>query len=687
MRAFTLEVLSVRSCDRLGGWCILTEMFVWRKPEALGGMEPARSVPHSLEGTELNPYWVETAGMKRISSNFWLALSLVFAAGYSVIWLKAAFASKYIMQADAGMYMFWMQRFTDSTLLPNDLNVAYHSSISPIGYTALYQGIAPLGMSPVLLNKLLPIALTLVTTVYCFAFCLQLLPVPAVAFVSTLLFNQHLWLTDDVNSATPRAFVYPFFFAFLYYLGRGAHKNTGDATLTGGNDSPHPQSLSLGRGKLKRSPFSLGRRAGDEGHPYAATVTNLWIDDVLAIVALGLIGLFYPTMMFVAVGVLAVRLVGWSKGRLRLSQQRRDYLLLAAGVVVAGLVLIPFGLLGQAEFDPLVTVAQARAMPEFQAPFGRISYFNDRDPLNFWFDGIHSGLGLSLNPVIVSVGLLLPVLWFFPRQFPLVKQCRPDLVLLPQMLVASIALFLAAHALLFRLFLPSRYTMHTLRMVVAIAGGLALCMLIDAAVRAYQTRWRGRQARFIGWGIAVLVAMPLVFYPQIFWQKHFTKAGLVTGSVPALYEFFQQQPKDSLIATLSGEADNLPVFAQRSVLVSGKYSIPYHPAYYNQMRQRAIDLIHAQYSPSAADVGAFIQQYGVDFWLLERSAFTPDYLNGRWLRLFEPANSEARAHLASTTRPVVEQAMQRCSVFETGNLVVLQATCVEERRQEVKGKR
>ena len=602
--------------------------------------------------------------MQRLSSKFWLALSLVFAAGYGVIWLKAAFAGSYIMQADAGMYMFWMQRFSDPTLLPHDLNVAYHSSISPPGYTAVYQSIARLGMSPVLLNKLLPIALTLTTTVYCFRFCLQLLPVPAVAFVSTLLFNQHLWLTDDVNSATPRSFVYPFFFAFLYYLSRGA--------------------------------------------------------AIRAIVAIGLVGLFYPPMMFVGVGVLAVRLVSWAKGRLWLSKRRQDYRLLAAGVVVAGVILLPYGLLGHAEFGSLVTAAQARVMPEFQAPLGRISFFNDRDPLNFWFDGIHSGLGLSLNPIIVSVGLLLPFLWRFPNRFPLVKQCRPAIALLPQMLVSSIALFLAAHALLFRLFLPSRYTMHTLRMVVAIAGGLALCILLDAAMRSYQQHWgskngqhsplvadtpttpytphrsaersrrsptpqpphrsaeRSRRSptpvKLVVWSASALLAIVLLFYPQIFWQKHFTKAGLVTGREPALYEFLQQQPKDSLIATLSGEADNISVFAQRSVLVSPKYAIPYHPVYYNQIRQRAIDLIHAQYSLDPSEVEAFVQKYGVDFWLVERDAFTPAYLNDRWLHLFEPAPTEARAHLA-TAPPVVAQRLDRCKVFETGNLVVLKAAC------------
>lgn len=556
--------------------------------------------------------------MRHVPSRFWFILSLTFAFGYSLVWLKVAFAGKYIVQSDASMYVFWMQRFTDPGLLPNDLNVAYHESISPIGYTALYKSIASLGVSPRLSNKLLPIGLTLATTVYCFRFCLQLLPVPAVAFVSTLLFNQHLWLTDDANSAIPRSFVYPFFFAFLYYLGRDA--------------------------------------------------------NVRATIAIGLVGLFYPPMMFVGVGVLAVRLVSWAKGRLCLSKQG-DYRLLLAGVVVAAIILVPYGLLGHAKFGSMVTVAQARAMPEFQETTGRISFFNDRDPLNFWFDGIHSGLGLSLNPVIVSVGLLLPLLWLHPHRFPLVRQCRPAMALLLQMLIAAIGLFLAAHALLFRLFLPSRYTIPTLRIVVAIAGGLALCILIDAATRVYRIRWQGRKAQYIVWGAAFFVAIPLVFYPQIFWAKHFTKVGLVVGQEPALYEFFQQQPKDSLIATLSNEGDKLPVFAQRSVLVSAKYAIPYHPAYYNRIRQRAIDLIHAQYSLSLTDVQEFIQIYGIDFWLVEKTAFTPDYLNGRWLKQFEPANTEARLHLA-TAKPVLAQMVERCQVFETGNFVVLQAGCI-----------
>ncbi|MBA3921325.1 MAG: hypothetical protein H0X31_06335, partial [Nostocaceae cyanobacterium] len=217
---------------------------------------------------------------------FWFGLSLTFAVIYGIYALQAAFSSKYLVQNDARMYVFWLQRFIDPGILPNDLNVAYHGSISPPGYTALYELMAKLGVEPLLFSKLLPIAIGIIATIYCFGLCLQIFPVPTAAFMATLLMNQGLWLKDDLTSATPRAFIYPFFLAFLYYLLRG----------------------------------SL----------------------ISVMVAIALLGLFYPPMMFIAVGILIVRLGRWDNGRLGFSSHRYDYLLCAAGLGVAGIVTLPY---------------------------------------------------------------------------------------------------------------------------------------------------------------------------------------------------------------------------------------------------------------------------------------------------------------------------------------------------------
>src|SRR5215208_192506 len=118
--------------------------------------------------------------------------------------------------------VFWMERFLDPQLFPNDLIADYFQSVAPTGYSALYNLMAHLGVHPMLLNKLLPMALGFITTAYCFLLCLRILPVPGAAFFSTLILNQSIWMQDDLVSATPRAFLYPLFLAFLYYLVKDA---------------------------------------------------------------------------------------------------------------------------------------------------------------------------------------------------------------------------------------------------------------------------------------------------------------------------------------------------------------------------------------------------------------------------------------------------------------------------------
>ena len=46
----------------------------------------------------------------------------------------------------------------------------------------------------------------------------------------------------------------------------------------------------------------------------------------------------------------------------------------------------------------------------------------------------------------------------------------------------------------------------------------------------------------------------------------------------------------------------------------------------NEFRQRTLHLIRAQYSGDWATLQNFARKYGVDFWLLEKSAFALEYL-------------------------------------------------------------
>jgi hypothetical protein len=545
----------------------------------------------------------------------WLALSFGFAIYYGSLGLQKAFRADYVVQDDAREYVFWMQQFVNPALFPQDLITDYFKSITPSGYAAIYHLVATLGIQPLLLSKLLPMILGVLTTLYGFSVCLQLFPVPASGFMAMVLLNQSLWFRDDLSSSTPRSFVYPLFLAFLYYL-------------------------------LRR--VRLG-----------------------VMITIALQAFIYPPLVFITIAVLFLRLWNWQRWRPRFQPGHILRFGVAAGL--ACLALLPYAV-SSSEFAPLVTKAEALTMPELY-PGGRHPYF-DPNPWRFWLTGQHSGILPPLLPPLIWVGLALPIVSRSSR-FPLVKQLKGEVVVLAQTALVSLGLFLAAHALLLRLFFPTRYTTHTWRIVLAIASGIVLTVLLDAMLLACAELARSGRWKSVVWKLTLTIAVGAVFFLFPTVTRNFPATNYRVSGEAALYEFLQQQPQDSLIATLSDEANNIPTFAQRPVLVGKEYALPFHLGYYRQIRQRSIELIQAQYSQNLASVQQVIRKYGVDFWLLDRAAFMPQYLTDKtWLQSFQPAFDQALTSLQQGKVPALTTRIKDCSAFESESVIVLQADCI-----------
>jgi len=543
---------------------------------------------------------------------FWLSLSLFFATFYGFLGLSKAFANEYVVQDDARQYVFWLQRLVDQTLLPNDLIANYYQSVSPPGYVAIYWLMAKFGIYPLLLSKLLPIILGLVTTFYTFSLCMQMFPLPVTAFISTWLLNVSLWMKDDLISATPRAFLYFLFTAFLYYL-------------------------------LRRY--------------YLA-----------CLITIALQSLIYPLVVALSLLILLIRLWHWERGRIYLIQDRKYLVFCGLALAVACLSILP-SVISSAKFGPTITGSVARNLLEF-APGGRASFFH-KNLWVFWVIGKDCGMIAGLKAQAIYVGFFLPILMYYFSRFPLTKQFDKSGKILLQISIASIIMFFVAHALLFKLYCPSRYTEHTLRIVLAIAGGLALTAILDTVLRLLI-----RENKPKSWKIWLIgaIAFAILIHPNLL-QK-FPMTAYKIGRVPELYQFIQAQPTNILIASLSGEANNIPTFTKRSILVSSEYSLPYHTKYYAQIRQRAIDLINAQYSPNLAEVKSFIQKYGIDYWLIEDWSFTAKYIiNNSWLMQYQPAANQAINQLKREL-PALAKVTDKCSVLKTQGLNILAADCI-----------
>ncbi|MGB3614498.1 MAG: hypothetical protein WBA10_11965, partial [Elainellaceae cyanobacterium] len=519
------------------------------------------------------------------------------------------------VQDDARQYLFWMQRFSEPALFPGDLIADYFQSVTPLGYVGLYRLGTAVGLDPFAFNKLLPPVLALVTTAYLFWLTLDILPVPFTGFVSTLLLNQTLWMKDDVVSATPRAFVYPLFAAFLYYWVQH-------------------------RAYPKRSP--------------------LW-STLGSTLKLLLLGLFYPQYVLVVSGILGLQLLSFGPHTQFRRIALRDAIFCGVGLAVAVVVMGYYGLTASA-YGPTITAEQARQLPEFW-PGGR-NFFFSPNLWWFYFLGDRSGLlhvGL-VRPATLCLGLFLPLL-LWRHVSPIQRMQRG---ILWRIWLAGLLWFLAAHLLLFRLHLPSRYMDHTWRFVMAIAAAMVITAAVDGLLRC--------RIRLAAWGGLSLVAALLLAYPAF--VENFPLTKYKVGRTPQIYQFLREQPTDSRVASLAEEADNIPAFAARSIIVGREYAIPYHLGYYRPFRERAIALTQAQYTPQLSQLQDTIFQYEIDFWLLDRKAYDPDYLERNWVNQYRADLEVALRPFEAGTTPALALAVPRCRIMAEGRLQIIDARCI-----------
>ena len=371
-------------------------------------------------------------------------------------------------------------------------------------------------------------------------------------------------------------------------------------------------------------------------------------------------GLFYPQVILISAGILVINLI---------KPKSSTYFYLTGLALAIGILVIYK--LQTADFSQVMSLATAKQLPEFYAE-GRNTFFLDNSWL-FWLAAPRSGFFPRewQYVLLCSFGICLP--WFtrYPRRFLLVRKIKPQIAIIGQILLVSLGLFFLSHLLLFQLHLPSRYSQHTWRIIIALVDGITLAILLNSITKNI-TRYQKLLKPLI-----IVIAIGALLYPTYAVQAYPYRLGYVTGVAPELYQFLKQQPKDILIASLSKEADFIPSLAQRSVLVAEEYSIPYHLDYYQQIRRRTQDLITAQYSLDQAEVNQFIQKYNIDLWLLDKNAFQVEYLlHNPWLRQFKPETENAILTFKQVKKHILATKVPECKIWQTTELVALDAKCM-----------
>lgn len=389
-------------------------------------------------------------------------------------------------------------------------------------------------------------------------------------------------------------------------------------------------------------------------------VRRRWITTGALLIGLALL---YPPIALVAILCVGIELL-WHR--------ETATTWIKAGIpVVAALLLIFLASRQSAAFGPPLSAPAATLIPELQTG-GRFWWFYD-NPWLFWVRGYRSGLvPIVREPTLYLLGWVLPFALFLRRGSPIVRVSRSARILVT-LIAASAAIWALAHMLRFRLYQPGRYTMHSWRIVLAVAAAVVVSHLLD-----FVRHRLGATLHRVGVVVVILFVIGDPIWLLLV-HRRFPNTGYDIGREPALYRFLASQQSDVVIASLSDESRNIPTFAKRRVLVASGFGLPWHTRFYSQFHQRTADLIRAQYSVDSGEIKAFLDTYSIGLWVVDRLAFSPDYLDdGRWSREYPTEIETARRNLKTPHPLPIEAVLDSCRVFQTARVVVLSAECLRK---------
>jgi hypothetical protein len=429
------------------------------------------------------------------------------------------------------------------------------------------------------------------------------------------------------------------------------------------------------------------------------------------VVAVG--ALFYPPAALLAVGMICFCAITWEGQRPHIDRRVAIWAA-AAGILALIAVLLPDALRGGAPAE--LSADMARRYPEFNTS-GTLHFF-ESDPIAYLTQN-RSGFDLRGAGSILVVATIA-ILALRPANARLLRQ---PVWAMP---VVSLVIFTVAQLVLFRLYLPHRYT-YPIVAFCAVAIGVALKPTWDAV-------WARRHAVLVAFAVllapAVVTALAVWVFPlgpKNPWEDatHTAAIAIAAGSllvagaaalllrgvgaragiaaaltglmltgliafVPSRYErgtecdvgptiqFLRQQPKDTIIAADPIDAKCLPATTKRAVVISTQLAPAYERDYFLMGRRRMFDTLDAIYGPDRQSLVSLRRRYGADLLWIRRGSILRQmrHQDPRWRNWQQPYGRYVNTVLRAGGRPASLDLPKRCLRFRDGPSEVYSLACV-----------
>lgn len=576
-------------------------------------------IVRALSGTESDAGGDATAGPAR-----WTLWPRIYAFGialacavflYNMHFLPGTLdASPWLIEDDARQFLAWSARIADSTAMPGDMIADYWQSVSPPAYHLLLWLFGLFGLSPREAAAIVPVLLLALSAVLAWKVAHTLTGNAMAAFVMAGLVMISVTAGDTITSATPRAFATPFFLLFLFGL-----------------------------------------------------ITDRPVRIVAGIV---LMAAFYPAPAVASLGILGLsklrmppRFFDWSG---------RALATVAAAAAGLGAMVLPLARSSEA-YGPVVTLAQALAMPNMGTPDGRTSIVDAGGNVG-WFCSDRIGFSPTfvdcrgpadpaawlLYLLVFVPPLLLFALYWRARRRGEESALRPT-PLYAQALASALVCYTIAALLAFKLHLPSRYSQRILDTTAPMALGHFLGM---GAVRLGAGGKRALTAGLMGlFSLAFVVGMPLSL-PRI-----------VRPADAGAFAAIKALPATAVLAGVTEELAAVPALTGHEVLASTEHAVPYHLGYFERISARLSADVGASATDDPAALARFIREYRITHFLFDR-AFVEQGVFPRSYAQVAPGDVAAAQGALNRRKALVQRYARACAVYAGPRLLLIDAHCV-----------
>jgi len=503
-----------------------------------------------------------------------LLYALIGALGVFVVSQWSALTNPYVVMDDVRQQTYWMEKWRDPELFQNDPLTDHAQNYVSWGVLGIYALATPF-MDPLQFGKILSGILYLVTAGFLFGlgsrFKDELTPVFVVCVFC--FFGDFM---ERIAGGIPQSFGYPLLAAYLYFLSGNNLVGAGVAILLASVFIPYVFMLCLvthglylidnyWRTIAQIFHKSRKQQKGEVGASDSATAQTLGFP-------------FIPVTAAVSILLAGTGCVLMSLKYIFFKTTRFGELVTAADMVGK----IEYTALGRLEIYPV---------PSLFYEFIRPWIFNL--PFREW--GPIAGWSFAAVGLIVIAYACTRKRWVSD-----VSEFR----MFGYLFVASFLLYFIARAVVFRLFLPSRYLELSLTLFFCV--GTAVCL---------------REA------LANLVPKKLIFplittLLLVFAAVRLYHVGIYDYSQHAkLYEFLQSTPKTSLMAGHPELMDDVPTFAHRKAFVTYELSHVWFTTFWDLIKKRTFDFFRAYYSDDPEEIRRFCRDNGIDYLLVRDEDF------------------------------------------------------------------